>query len=29
MSEVAPEPAYNNTLKVYPQQAEDLKLPRG
>ena len=29
MSEVAPEPAYNNTLKEYPQEAEDLKLPRG
>ena len=29
MAEVGTEPAYNNTLKVYPDQAEDRTLPRG
>ena len=28
MSEVGSEPGYNNTLKVYPQDAEDRTLPR-
>jgi hypothetical protein len=28
-SEVTPEPAYNNALKIYPEKAADLVLPRG
>ena len=28
-SEVTPEPEYNNALKIYPQKAADLVLPRG
>ena len=29
MSEIAPEPAYNNKLKIYPEKAGNLVLPRG